>query len=574
MWRTCSARVVLFVLVLFVCTSAVSRAAAPGIIVLRGGVVVTMDSNQPVAEAIVLRGDRIEWVGRERDLKVPKGPDVRIIDLDGRCVIPGFIEGHGHFITWGRQLLTLDLSRTKSWNEIVEMVAAEVKRRPGKGWIIGRGWHQEKWDRPPEPNVEGYPTNRSLDDVSGDRPVLLLHGTGHMAIANTAALRLAGVDARTPDPPGGRILRDDQGRPTGVLRENAMGKVRASYDRWERGRPEAERKAETIRAIERAGEECHRYGVTSFQDAGVTLEEVALFRELASKGRLPVRIAAMLIESNERLERHLAEVRVVGFGGNFLTVRAIKRMFDGALGTHGAWMLSPYEDLPGRTGHNTLSVGSLRETARLALAHDYQLCVHAIGDRANRVVLDVFEELLSGRPGGRVRRWRIEHAQHLDPADIPRFAKLGVVASMQGVHATSDGPFVVRRLGYRRARQGAYAWRSLLDSGAVVMNGTDVPVERIDPIACLFSSVTRKMPNGKAFFPEQAMTREEALASYTRSAAWGAFEEAIKGTVTAGKLADLVVLDKNPLACSEDELKALRVEMTILGGRIVWDAGR
>ncbi len=535
-----------------------------------------MDPARPTAEAVVVRGDRIEWVGAMRDLSMPRGRSVRTIDLAGRCVIPGFIEGHGHFITWGRQLITLDLSGAPNWDAIVKMVAAEAERTPRGAWLIGRGWHQEKWDRPPAPNVDGYPTNRSLDDIGGGRPILLLHGTGHMAIANRAALRAAGIDDETPDPPGGKYLRDAHGRLTGVLRENAMNRVQAAYDRWESHRPPAARKAELLRAIERAGEECHRHGVTSFHDAGASFEEVTLFRELARQGKLPVRLYVMLIEPNERLAGRLDELRMVGAHRQFLTVRAIKRMFDGALGTHGAWMLSPYEDLPGRTGYNTLSIESLEQTARLACKHGYQLCVHAIGDRANRAVLDLYEKVFAEMAGGdgKALRWRIEHAQHLDPSDIPRFAKLGVIASMQGVHATSDGPFVVRRLGYRRAREGAYAWRRLLDSGAVVINGTDVPVEPIDPLACLHASFTRKMADGRAFFPEQAMTRREALASYTRHAAWAAFEEQTKGTIAPGKLADLVVLSRDPLECPESQWHRLKVDLTVLGGRIVWNAER
>jgi predicted amidohydrolase YtcJ len=276
----------------------------------------------------------------------------------------------------------------------------------------------------------------------------------------------------------------------------------------------------------------------------------------------------MLNESNGVLARKLASYRMVGHGNGFLTVRGIKRMVDGALGTHGAWLLEPYDDLPGSTGLNVLPLAELRKTADLALAHDYQLCVHAIGDRANREVLDLMEQVFRDNPAKKDLRWRIEHAQHLHPDDIPRFARLGVIASMQGNHATSDGPFVVQRLGQRRAAGGAYAWRALLDAKAIVINGTDVPVERIDPIACFFSSVTRQMASGTTFFPEQAMTRDEALHSCTASAAWAAFEESEKGTLAPGKLADLVVLSGDLLTVPTRNLSKIRVETTIVGGNV------
>jgi predicted amidohydrolase YtcJ len=280
----------------------------------------------------------------------------------------------------------------------------------------------------------------------------------------------------------------------------------------------------------------------------------------------------MLNERNAILKDKLAAYRTIGHGEGYLTVRGIKRMVDGALGTHGAWLLAPYDDLPASTGLNVLPLAELRESAELALAHDYQLCVHAIGDRANREVLDLMADVFRKHPEKQDLRWRIEHAQHLHPDDIPRFAQLGVIASMQANHATSDGPFVVQRLGQRRAAEGAYAWRRLLDAQATLINGTDVPVERIDPLACIFSSVTRQMAGGATFFPEQAMTRDEALRSYTAAAAWAAFEEQDKGTLAPGKLADIVVLSGDLRSVPAAEIPKLRVEATIVGGQIRYEA--
>jgi predicted amidohydrolase YtcJ len=321
-----------------------------------------------------------------------------------------------------------------------------------------------------------------------------------------------------------------------------------------------------LRAIELATENCWAHGITSFQDAGSSFGDVALFRELAEEGQLGVRLWVMLDDPNDELQRFAAEYRTIGFADNYLTVRAIKRMVDGALGTHGAWLLAPYDDLPGSTGHNTTSLALLKQTAELARQLDMQLCVHAIGDRANHEVLDLFETELGSTARG--KRWRIEHAQHIAPEDIPRFGQLGVIASMQAVHCTSDAPFVVQRLGERRARTGAYVWRSLLDGGAMVINGTDVPVENIDPIACFYSSVTRRLANGVEFFPEQCMTRLEALRSYTRDAAFAAFEEDLKGVLAQGFLADLVVLDRDLLAVPDDQIPATRVHYTVVGGKI------
>lgn len=485
-------------------------------------------------------------------------------------VLPGFIEGHGHFFSLGEQKLKLDLSETTSWEDVVKLVSQEVKRtKPGK-WIEGRGWHQGKWKKAPEPNIQGYPTTEALSRISPDNPVVLTHGTGHMCLANLKAMELASVDAATKAPAGGEILHDAQGHPAGIFREAAMDLIHRARDRVLRGRSAKEVRDEQLEAIRLATKECLSHGVTSFQDAGSSFAEVDLFRELAGQGKLEVRLWVMLNDQNSVLAKRLREYRFIGHGNNHLTVRAIKRMADGALGTHGAWLLEPYDDLPGSTGLNVTPLASLRETAELAIEHDYQLCVHAIGDRANREILDLMTESFHKHPEKRDLRWRIEHAQHLHPADIPRFAQLGVIASMQANHATSDGPFVVQRLGQRRAKEGAYAWRSLLDAKAVVINGTDVPVEKIDPIACFFSSVTRRMAGGAEFFPEQGMSREEALRSYTSSAAYAAFEEKDKGTISPGNLADLVVLSQDLLSVPVDKIAGTKVLYTVVGGKVAF----
>jgi len=558
---------------LFFCNSL--HSADPADLVLRGGKVVTIDERLPEAEAIAVKGQRIVAVGSAAEINQHIGPATRVIELTGRMAMPGFIEGHGHFLSLGDSKRKLDLSKAATWDEIVALVAKEASTAPAGQWIVGRGWHQGKWTSAPTPHVQGYPTHDALSRVTPDHPVLLTHGTGHMAFANAKAMELAGVTKGTAEIAGGEILRDTAGNPTGVFRENAMQPIHRAHNRSLASRTPEQVRADRIEEARLAAAECLRQGVTSFQDAGSTIAEASVLRELAEAGQLPLRLWIMLDDGNDMLARRLAESRVIGAANEHFTVRGIKRLVDGAIGTHGAWLLLPYDDLPGSTGNNTLSLESLERTAELALEHKYQLCVHAIGDRANREVLDVFERVFrKHNVNGADLRWRIEHAQHLDPADIPRFKQLGVIASMQGVHATSDAPFVIARLGQRRSQAGAYAWRSLLDAGAVVINGTDVPVESVDPLASFYSSVTRKLPSGVSFFPEQSMTRLEAIRSYTRDAAFAGFEEESKGTLAAGKLADIVVLSHDLRTAPAADLLKARVELTIVGGKVVYEADR
>jgi predicted amidohydrolase YtcJ len=548
-------------------------AVEPADLVLRGGLVATQDDYRPEAQAVAIRGELIAAVGSDKEIEPLIGPTTRVIDLRGRLAMPGFIEGHGHFLSLGDSKRKLDLSQATSWQQIIGLVAKEAQRLPPGSWIVGRGWHQGKWDAPPGPNIQGYPTHEALSRVTPDHPVLLTHGTGHMAFANAKAMELARVTNESPEIAGGEILRDATGKPTGVFRENAARPVQQAYASSLAKRTAEQRRADMAEEARLAAHECLQRGVTSFQDAGSTTGDVDVLRSLAAEGKLPLRLWIMLDDSNDVLARKLAEYRTTDAAGGLITVRAIKRLVDGAIGTHGAWLLAPYDDLPASTGNNTLPLSSLERTAELAIEHKYQLCVHAIGDRANREVLDLFQRTFAKHNvNGRDLRWRIEHAQHIDPADIPRFKQLGVIASMQANHATSDGPFVVARLGERRAKLGAYAWRSLLDAGAIVINGTDVPVEPVNPLGSIYASVTRQMASGVPFYPEQAMTRSEALRSYTRDAAFAAFEEDKKGTLAPGKLADIVVLTSDLRTVPDDEIQKTRVAYTIVGGKVVYEA--
>jgi predicted amidohydrolase YtcJ len=524
-------------------------------LVLRNGKIVTLDAAQPQVEAIAITSGKIVAVGSNTRIARQIEPSTKVIDLGGRLAIPGFIEGHGHFMRVGEAKMTLNLRDVKNWDQIVAMVAAAAKEaKPGE-WILGDGWHQEKWDARPQPNVNGFPLNTSLNAVSPNNPVYLEHSSGHAAFVNDAALKMAGITRDTPNPPGGDIPKDGAGNPIGLLNEKAQGLVKV----------ENGDKAE--KAIDLAAQECISKGITTFEDAGSPVEVIDRLKRRADAGTLPLRMWVMLRVPNPMIT---GNIRVIGYGDNHVTVRAIKKQIDGALGSRGAWMLAPYSDLPSTSGLATESPEEIAETAKIALANGYQLCVHAIGDRANREVLNLYEKALAGK---RDLRWRIEHAQHIDPADIPRFAQLGVFAMIQGIHCTSDAPMVLPRLGAKRSGEGAYMWQSLMKSGAHVGNGTDAPVEDVSPIACYYASVTRKLKDGSTFYPAQKMSRMEALRSYTVENAYAAFEENLKGTLQVGKLGDVTVLSQDILTVPEERILKTEVEYTIVGGKVVYQRG-
>ncbi len=542
----------------------------PADLVLMNGKIVTVDDKKPEVQALAVRGDVIIALGSDKKIKPYISQATQIIDLKGKLAIPGFIDAHGHFTGLGSSKMRLDFMHVKNWDEVVAMVKKAVqKAQPGE-WILGRGWHQEKWDNIPEPNVDGLPFHHSLSKISPDNPVLLSHASGHSSFANARAMELASITKKTLNPPGGEIVKDSAGNPIGVFRETAQRLLRKPFSDYQEKRTAEQIKAEQRQEVELAIEECLKKGVTSFHDAGSSFETIDLFKEFAKEGKLKMRLWVMIRDSNERLNERLTGYSIIGMGENHLTVKAIKRSIDGALGPHGAWLLKPYEDLPSSSGLNTSTVESVKESARIAIENDFQLSVHAIGDRANQESLNIFEEAFKAHPDKKDLRWRIEHSQHLHPADIPRFGQLGVIVSMQGIHCTSDGPYVLKRLGERRAEEGAYVWQKLMKSGAIICNGTDVPVEDIDPIACFYATVTRKMKNGSVFYPDQRMSREEALRSYTYNCAYAAFQEDILGSLSPGKLADIVVLSKDIMTVPEDEILNTQILYTIVGGKVMY----
>ena len=543
----------------------------PADMVIHNGKVVTVDDSVPEAQGIVINGDRIELVGSNAEVEAYIGPDTEVIDLDGALAIPGLIEGHGHFMGIGSNVLNLDLLDATSWQGVANMVAEAVAEAEPGELIEGRGWHQERMTDLDESNtVRGFPTHDEISAVSRENPVILRHASGHATFGNAYAMELAGVTGNTDQPQGGEIIMGPDGEPIGVFVERASGVLGRATANVESRMTDDDRAARTWREMELASQEVLRNGITSFQDAGSDWNTIEMFKRGVDEDALQVRLWVMARSERfdaESLQAH----RLIGYGDNMLTVRAIKMAIDGALGSRGAWLLEPYSDELTSSGHNTGNPAEIEATANLAIENGYQMCVHAIGDRANREVLDIFERVLEAHPEQAAdARFRIEHSQHLHPDDVPRFGELGVIAAMQGVHCTSDAPWVEPRLGAERAEWGAYVWQDLMRSGAVVTNGTDAPVERVDPIASFYSTVTRKDASGEAFYPEQAMSREEALRSYTINNAFAAHEEDIKGSITPGKLADITILDQDIMVVPEEQIKDANVLYTIVGGRVVY----
>jgi predicted amidohydrolase YtcJ len=548
-----------------------AQATSPADLVLRNGRILTVDDELPEAQALAARGGKIVAIGSNADIAKHVGASTQVIDLAGQFAMPGFIEGHGHFSSIGKGKLGLDLMGTTSWDQIVKMVAYAVKRaKPGE-WIVGHGWHQDKWMPRPQPNVEGFPLHASLDAVSPNNPVVLMHASGHGAYVNAKAMALSGITRNTLNPSGGEILKDAKGEPVGFLRENASGLVRFGA-----GAPKptaAETAVRDREALLLADREVTAKGITSFQDAGASFSELDLIRAVIDEGKIHVRLWEMAAGTNAQLDAYLDKYRVIGYGDNHLTIRAIKTYADGALGSRGAWLIEPYADKPDSVGLPSPDLQTMPETAKIAVAHNFQLCAHAIGDRANREVLNIYEAAFKGAGNnGKNLRWRIEHAQHISAADIPRFGKLGVIASMQAIHCTSDGPWAPDRLGDKRAEEGAYVWQKLMQSGAIVTNGTDAPIENVDPISNYYAAVTRKLGNGKAFYADQRMSRMEALKACTIRNAFAAFEENVKGSLTVGKLADITVLSKDITTAPDEEIKTAKVMYTIVGGKVVYKA--
>lgn len=544
----------------------------PADLVITGGTIYTLDDAQPIVEAVVVNADTIVFAGTAKAAEEWVGDNTNVIDLAGKTMIPGFIEGHGHFMGVGFNELDLDLSGVKSFDEIVERVRiAASKAKPGE-WILGRGWHQDKWDSKPADMVKGYPSHAQLSAVSPDNPVFLSHASGHMSLANAKAMEIAGVNQLSKENlnkfggEGGEIIRDANGNPTGLFNENAEDVIARFIPA-----NDAERMG---KAFDLATQTCLKNGITGFHDAGVGREVIDFYRIQYALGKLGVRMYVMVTGWDRDLVHEWMRKGPEIDPKSWLTIRSIKLNCDGALGSRGAWLLEPYTDRPDFYGMATLSMDTVLATSRKGLKAGFQVCSHAIGDRANHEILDRYEMAMNENPDVKDARFRIEHAQHLDPTDIPRFAKLGVIPAMQAIHMSSDRPWAIDRLGEKRIKEGAYMWQSLLKSGAKIVNGTDAPVEPVNPIPSFYASVSRMTLKGEpegGYEPEEKMTREQALRSYTLDAAYGAFEEKIKGSIEKGKLADFAILSKNIMTVPEKEILTTEVVTTIVGGKVVYE---
>lgn len=556
-----------------------NRHVAPVDMVLRNGKVVTMDSTRPAGQAIAISADTIVAVGSDSAMQRYVGPDTKVIDLQGHLAIPGFIESHGHFTGLGEGLTELGLMGVPSWQQIAAMVGEAARTAKPGAWIQGRGWHQEKWNRSPGRVVEGFQTNDLLNQAAPNNPVVLGHASGHALIANAAALTLAGIGPSTPNPQGGRIIKDASGRPTGVLVDGAQSLVRGALAKSLAARSPEEARANFVRQIHLATQNALANGVTTFQDMGESFATIDAIKQMVDSGDMPLRLYILVSQNEVRPDDvdSLTAHRMIDYGNGRLTVRGIGEITsDGALGSRSAWMLKPYDDDPTNTGLNVTPMSRIKEIAEIGIAHGFQISVHAIGDRANQETLNAYQAVFDEhRVKGDRLRWRIEHAQHLNPADIPRFGKIGVVASMQGIHACSDAPYVLPRLGMQRAKEGAYVWQSLWKTGAVVTNGTDVPVEEISPIASFHCSATRDMVGtDSAFFPEQKLSREQALQTYTTNGAYVEFHEHQSGSLTPGKWADITVLSRDIMTMPDASILGTKVLYTIVGGKVAYMPGQ
>lgn len=540
-------------------------AAPPADLVLRGGRIRTQDPARPLASALAARDGLLVAVGDDADVAGLIGPHTRVVDLAGRTALPGLFDAHLHLSGLCEASRRVDLLGTTSEAEVVARVAARAAHTPPGEWVLGRGWDQNDWER------REFPSHAALAAAVPRHPVALWRVDGHALLANAAALELAGVDAATPDPPGGLILRDAAGDPTGVLVDAATALVEAHVPPLG---------ADALRdALPQVAAELHRLGLTAVTDAGASWAEAQLYAQLARADRLPLRVHVMLHADDPAVWQDTPGLPAADLDGRGrVAVRAVKAYADGALGSRGAALLEPYADDPGNSGLLLTPPERLLALTERCLRAGWQLGTHAIGDRANRLVLDTYAAALARVPplerAVPEPRLRIEHAQVLDPADIPRFGQLGVIASMQALHQSSDCPWAGERLGPTR-EQGAYAWRRLVDSGALLCGGSDAPVERPDPLAGLHAFVARPDPSGRSpggWHPAQALTRAEALSALTTWAAQASFAEDRLGRLAPGLAADLVVLSGDPLEVPADLLPALRVELTVFDGRVVHEA--
>jgi predicted amidohydrolase YtcJ len=535
-----------------------ASAPQPADLIITGARIYTVDDARPIAEALAVRDGRIAFVGSERGAMALRGARTRVVEMPGRTIIPGMIDAHAHLLGLGTALRTVNLVGTRSYEEVIARVTARARELPRGSWILGRGWDQNNWAD------TRFPSNEALSRAVPDHPVYLTRVDGHAALVNDAALRAVNVTAQTPDPDGGRLIRGEGNRPTGVLIDRATGLVQRAIP--------AQSAAEMRETVLAAIREANRWGLTGIHDAGVGRPVIDVYEALAREGRFDLRNYVMIESDDATLQHYLTRGPQNGLHDNRLWIRAIKISADGALGSRGAALLEPYSDEPGNSGLILATGERIHSVAVRALRRGFQLNVHAIGDRGNRVVLDAFEQALREVPVAD-HRFRVEHAQLLHRADIPRFSRLDVIPSMQASHQSSDMYWAGNRVGQGRLL-GAYAWRTLLDQGMIIPNGSDFPVEPVNPLVSFHSAVTRQDASGwptGGWFPAQRMSRDEALRSMTIWPAIASFQEALTGSLRPGKLADFVVLDQDIMTVAPERILSTQVISTWLGGRAVYE---
>jgi predicted amidohydrolase YtcJ len=532
----------------------------PATLIIWNGPIYTADTAHPTAEAVAVRDGRIVRVGSDAEVMRLKGPQTEVLDLQGATLVPGLQDAHGHVLGLGASLTTLDLRDTPTSTRIAELVAERAKTVPAGQWILGSGWDQNDW---PE---QAWPTREILDRAAPNHPVLLKRIDGHASWANSRAMQAAGIDATTPDPSGGRLIRDAANTPTGILVDTAQQLVQRHVTESSAAELEAR-----VLAADRT---MSGVGLTMVHDAGASTGTIELYRRLAAEGRLNTRLYVM-IDSSQATTREWFKRGPLIDRDHRVTVRAVKLYADGALGSRGAALLEPYDDEPSNRGLLVTPPERLATIAREAARAGFQPATHAIGDAANRRVLDIYETIEREVPGARALRPRIEHAQILDALDIPRFASLGVIASMQPTHCTSDMPWAPARIGAARVAEGAYVWQKLLHSGAKLAAGSDFPVEHPDPLLGFYAAVTRQTVRGEpagGWTPAERLSRDEALRAFTADAAYAAHAEQDLGTIEAGKLADFVVLSRDIMKTNPPDILRTAVVRTIVAGRTVYSA--
>lgn len=548
----------LFLVTFFMTFSACKLEKKEATLILKNGNIVTVDNHFTYAQAIAVNGNKIIKVGSNNEINRLSNKNTKIIDLKGKTVVPGLIDAHGHLLGLGQFLENIDLKETKSFEDIVEKVKEKAKSVPIGTWILGRGWDQNDWEN------QDFPVHELLSKAVPNHPVWLTRIDGHAGLANQKAMEMAKITSSTTIPSGGKAIKNEKGKFTGVFVDNAEWLIRKVIP--------ALSDEDKLRLLEKAGTDCLSKGLTSMGDAGIPVSQIKLYKKLVDSGKMPIRIYAMLDQPEKTdYDKFFLENKIDSYGDNMFFVKSVKLYVDGALGSRGAAMLEPYSDDPENMGLITIEKEDALKITEAALRNGIQVCTHAIGDKGNRLILDIYEEALKTAKKADTR-FRVEHAQIISEKDIPRFQELNVIPSMQPTHATSDMYWAEKRVGKERI-EGAYAWRSILDSGCIIPCGSDFPIESNDPLLGFYAAVTRQdtkqYPEG-GWYPKQKMTREEALKGFTIWAAKAGFMENFKGSIEVGKLADFTVLSKDIMKIESKEILTTEVEYTVVDGKVMY----